>query len=345
MSKNKELFLKKTAPYGFDANDLAWIYSEFIRLQATTLSLQQTQVYGQQRVFYQLHFYRPEDKIPRLIGFDALLRDIPPVVHRTFNGISSEALEREFEQMDWFDKSNKHHSRHETVKACLHKIWKQLERLKASIDPRAMDVAQYLQMKYWAGSVAEQFINMDLMTTRYDRFFSFDLQREHEGITAKGAYNLLDGRPLIHTKTPEGKVEEHWLQLRRVAEPSRHQWFDQFRFPAFDLSEKIRALPLPEPITTEREAEMIAGFRAGDICTMLTSSGGVDLHFKLWVNAECQSLTVSRDLVKSPLTPYSVMQHNESEPVTAKNTTQVPPKSRKGDAKKNNKIKRHKKGL
>lgn len=297
MSKRKQKFLENTVPYGFDESMLARTYDEMIRLRCNYIETQQVIPFEQGRVFYHLSVFRNEGKIPSLHGFHAVLRNVPPIEHGVFWGIDTGKLEEQMRSIDWLRTMPDVTGLYQKDVDTLVKIWKVMEKLKQCGDSHAPDIVAQLQMKYWAGTIAERYTHLDMRTSKYDSSHYFDSWKLHPGITAIHAYNLLSLRPVFREATvaQEETIDEHWLQLKRITEPSTIKMFDEQRFPGFDLRDKLDVLPLKELLISVQQQQLITDLKDGNLPFGTITGQEKEIPIRVSLDAKRQSIKIIND--------------------------------------------------
>jgi hypothetical protein len=287
MSKKKQQFLDNTLPYGFDEKMLAGTYDEMMRLRCNYIETQQVLAFEEGRVFYRLTLYRDQGSMPALHGFHAVLRYVPLIEHGVFAGIDTRKLEQRMEAVDWLRSTPDVTALYPKDVDTLVKIWKEMERLKQCGDNNASDIVAQLQVKYWMGTLAERYTHLDMRTSRYDHSHYFDSIELHQGITAHHAYHLLSGRPVFREVT-----QEHWFQLKRIIEPSTIKMFDEYRFPGFDLREKLNVLPLKELLIPGKEQQLVQDLKDGALPYGTLTDKETEIPVRLSVDPEKQSIKI-----------------------------------------------------
>lgn len=335
MSKRKDKFLEATCPYGFSESILANVYDEMIRLRCNYLQTQQAIEFEEGRVFYHLRFSRIEDKMPSLQGFHAILRNVPAIEHGVFSGIDTARLERLMKSTDWLQAIPHLTALYPKDVDKLVKIWQEMEQLKQCGSKQAADIVSQLQVKYWAGTLAERYTHLDMLTSRYDSSHYYESGKAHQGITAKQAYNLLSGRPVLREAGEvRGQAEDHWLQLKRITEPSTVKMFDEQRLPGFDIREKLEILPLKELLAEDRQQYIIGGLKNGNLAWGTVSHEEREVPVRISIDAEKQSAEITiTDLQAIPII-MAFKAHNKerfsgNKNVIGKNQPPTPNKVRK----------------
>lgn len=294
MSKRRDLFLENTRPYGFKPELLVEADEEMIRYRSPNATVCQLNWYGEDLVFYRPHFYRGEEKLPFLTSYEALLRSVPPLDHIIIDSIDTQALEQKIAAVDWFTPGPRYERLTEDAVEKLYEIWPVMEQLKKTGSRAAANVVQDLQMKYWAGSGAEHYTRLDMRTERYDRSYDFRVRQQHSGINIRQAYNLLCGRPVLREEGADNGMP-YWLQLKPLTIPKSYEQFQEYRYPDFDLLEKLSILPLKE-LQTEAEANaLISSLRSGDKAEVEIESKEGMIAVKLTVDAEAQAVSIQQE--------------------------------------------------
>jgi hypothetical protein len=291
MSKRRDLFLENTLPYGFNPELLVNADEEMIRLRSPNATGYQVNGYEEGQVLYTPHFYRGDDNLPLLTSYNALLRSVPPIEHIVIDSIDTHALEQKMAAVDWFKAGPRYERLTNDAVAQLNEIWPVLERLKATGSRAAADIVQDLQMKYWAGTGAEYYTRLDMMTDRYDRSYTFYVRQQHAGINIREAYNLLCGRAILRTTGSE-QGGPYWFQLKPFTSPKRYEQFEEHRYPDFSLTEKLSILPLKELLTEVSASELISRLWAGEKADAAIETKEGEIPVKLTVDPQAQAFFI-----------------------------------------------------
>src|SRR5699024_11589925 len=146
------------------------------------------------------------------------LTPYPSIEHGVYNGIDSEKLDAMMQEVDWHNDRELfilHEDTEPEFRPKVALIQEQMYRL--SQDMVGSDIADKLQLKYWAD--ADFFEDMVQQTARDDmESLPKRVQQFPVEVSAKTAFNLLNGRAVMNTsQLSSAKKAESWMQIGRAS--------------------------------------------------------------------------------------------------------------------------------
>ncbi len=116
-----------------------------------------------------------------------------------------------------------------------------------------------------------------------------------KGITAKEAYNLLDGRSVYKELTnKEGMAYQAWLQLDpKVVDKNGNHILKQYHANyGFDLGKSLAALPVSELGKDEEKSKLIRSLERGNVQAVTFTCDGKGERMFIEANPQYKALTV-----------------------------------------------------
>lgn len=157
-----------------------------------------------------------------------------------------------------------------------------------------------------------------------------------KGITAKEAYNMLEGRA-VHKEltTKEGESYKAWVQLDFGNKDKRNnyetkQFHENY---GYDLKEAVSKYPIAELSSPDKEDALMQSLRKGNVQSISMEKDGQISKMFVEANPQFKNVTVydaqMKRLQKEDLAPYQSMQVNSGNEIKADKKEDLKPEKKK----------------
>lgn len=226
-----------------------------------------------------LDFQRVADEPFWLQGYYATLFRTGPIIHDTFDGLSTHRLEERMRLLPW----------NGVLPPSAEGIYEDLKKLWESKEEKFMDIADRLQARYWLDTAMERKLGLEHLRQKYVRSYYFDFYQTYDTPSFRNAANLLCERSVALYTSPELENSEcFWAKIIR---PDSHLFSALVRYPDFGIGEELRALPIKGINDPSIAGPLLLDILNGDQAPVLVQKEGK--WIKHYVEADGPGQTVS----------------------------------------------------
>ncbi|WP_214072632.1 hypothetical protein [Mucilaginibacter sp. dw_454] len=192
-SEQEKELIDYLAGIGFAGQEFTDKLKEKIRLDTPNFTVGHTIPFGEEKMLFNLQFRRDRQfDAYRLDGYQATLRQGPPIEHAAINGIDTAKLEQRFKAVNWDQyfndpKGRSTENERQEIKSLLSDLWQ----LTAEPSQKGKEIQDQLQYRYWPEHAWDDAAR-DLKQI-YDWNRSFTVS-EYGVCNTNLAYNLLSGK-------------------------------------------------------------------------------------------------------------------------------------------------------